>query len=175
MCPPVLHFDMSRFPQRKVIRLQHFDYSQDNLYFITICVNHKLCLFGNVIEGEMKLSSAGKMVQRWYLELENKFSSVKCLEYVIMPNHIHFVIQLIDNKEGFSIFGIVQWFKTMTTNEYIQNVKLNGWHHFSSKLWQRSYYEHIIRNEKSYYQIVEYMQNNPATWLSDTLFENHKS
>lgn len=172
MCPPISGSDMPSFPYRKTIRLQQFDYSQDNLYFITICVNIRLCLFGQIIGDKMHLSPAGKMIEYWYFELENKFHTVKCLDYIIMPNHIHFVMQLVDNQEKISLFQIVQWFKTMTTNEYIRNVKLNGWIAFERKLWQRSYYEHIIRNEASYFQIAEYIQNNPITWHSDLLFEN---
>jgi REP element-mobilizing transposase RayT len=62
---------------------------------------------------------------------------------------------------------IIQWFKTMTTNEYVRNVKTNGWQSFSGKLWQRNYYEHIIRNEKSLYKIRQYVRNNPMHWDTD--------
>ncbi|MFV0501013.1 MAG: hypothetical protein ACK5MH_05410 [Bacteroidales bacterium] len=67
--------------------------------------------------------------------------------------------------------GIIQWFKTMTTNEYIRGVKQLGWDAFDGKLWQRNYYEHIIRNETSYLRIVEYINNNPANWKEDKMFE----
>jgi len=65
---------------------------------------------------------------------------------------------------------MVQWFKTMTTNEYIRNVKQNNWMPFNKKLWQRNYYEHIIRNEKSYFQIAQYIRNNPLKWQNDKYY-----
>lgn len=65
----------------------------------------------------------------------------------------------------------MQWFKTMMTNEYIRGVKQLGWDVFDGKLWQRNYYEHIIRNETSYLRIVEYINNNPSNWKEDKMFE----
>ncbi|MCT8841831.1 transposase, partial [Glaesserella parasuis] len=90
----------------------------------------------------------------------------------IMPNHIHFILNIenSENDKSPSLFSIIQWFKTMTTNHYIRNVKENNWAYFNKRLWQRSYYEHIIRNEKSYIEICEYIQNNPLNWQLDKLF-----
>ncbi len=74
------------------------------------------------------------------------------------------------HKSNPPLHEMVQWFKTMTTNEYIRNVKQNNWPRFNGKLWQRNYYEHIIRNEKSYYQISEYIRNNPIKWQDDRYY-----
>lgn len=159
-------------PKRKVIRLQHYDYAQTGLYFITICINHRLNLLGKIQHNQMQLNHAGKMVDSWYHELAKHFNCVKCLDYVIMPNHIHFIL-LINNEtreNKTSLFSIIQWFKTMTTNDYIRNVKICSWQPFEAKLWQRSYYEHIIRNEQSYEQIRQYIENNPYNWRDDILF-----
>ena len=68
---------------------------------------------------------------------------------------------------GSPLYRVVQWFKTMTTNEYIRGVKNNNWKRFNGKLWQRNYYEHIIRNEQSYHNITKYIKNNPAKWRDD--------
>ena len=65
---------------------------------------------------------------------------------------------------------MIQWFKTMSTNEYIRNVKNNHWKPFNKKLWQRNYYEHIIRNEKSYLHISEYIKTNPLKWQNDKYY-----
>ena len=113
----------------------------------------------------MILNDAGRMVVKWYYELENKFPDIKCHEMVVMPNHIHCIIQNI----GFisSVGAVVQWWKTMTTNEYIREVKTSDWEPFFGKLWQRNYYEHIIRNEQSYDVICEYIRNNPEKWHDD--------
>ena len=74
-------------------------------------------------------------------------------------------------RSGSPLHRVVQWFKTMTTNEYIRGVKNRGWRPFNGKLWQRNYWEHIIRNEKSYQNISEYIIKNPINWKSDKLFK----
>jgi REP element-mobilizing transposase RayT len=203
---------------RKSIRLKGYDYAQAGLYFITICVQNRAFLFGDINNGEMILNDAGRMVGKWYDELENKFPDIRCHEMVVMPNHFHCIIENIgavradlrvcpdNNNEradlrvcpdannvradlrvcpdannantnpikgehvGSPLHRVVQWFKTMTTNEYIRGVKTLGWQPFNGKLWQRNYYEHIIRNEQSYQNISNYIINNPAKWQEDKFF-----
>jgi len=132
------------------------------------------------------LNDAGKMVGRWWNELKNKYANIEIDEYVVMPNHCHGIINIVgsvgadlcvcpDNMgeyadsplQGRPIYEMIQWFKTMTTNEYIRNVKQNRWGPFDGKLWQRNYYEHIIRNENDLDRICEYIFNNPANWAND--------
>ncbi|WP_244238712.1 transposase [Actinobacillus indolicus] len=112
------------------------------------------------------------MVETAYFELEQHFPTIKCLDYVIMPNHIHFILQIenSDKLARHSLFGVIQRFKSRTNVEYIKNVKQNNWQPFNRKLWQRSYYEHIIRNEKDYLTIAEYIENNPLNWMHDKLY-----
>lgn len=159
-------------PKRETIRLQHYDYSQNGLYSITICVQQRLSLFGHIIDNTMRLNSAGKMIERCYKELERYFNNILCLEYIIMPNHIHFIIQINNPKNDTkqSLFDIIQRFKSITTGKYIKNVRQQQWQPFHKKLWQRSYYEHIIRNDEDYFQIAEYIENNPLNWQQDRLF-----
>jgi len=120
---------------------------------------------GLITTPQMILNDAGRMVEKWYYELENKFPDIKCHEMVVMPNHIHFIIQNIHFIT--SVGAVVQWWKTMTTNEYIRGVKTSDWEPFFGKLWQRNYYEHIIRNEQSYHAICDYIRNNPEKWHDD--------
>jgi putative transposase len=197
---------------RRSIRLKGYDYSQAGLYFVTICVQKRKCLFGKIVGTdlrvcpEMILNDAGKMVEKWYYVLEQKFPDIKCHQMMIMPNHFHCIIENVgatgadlrvrpitndpdiyinnhpdihinndSNKTegehiGSPLYRVVQWFKTMTTNEYIRGVKNLGWQPFDGKLWQRNYYEHIIRNEKSYHNITNYIINNPAKWAEDTFY-----
>ena len=182
---------------RKSIRLKGYDYSQAGLYFITICCQNKVHLFGNVINKQMILNDAGKMIEKWFNELQNKFPDVKCHEMVVMPNHIHFIIEnigsvgadlrvcpndsnisktekrvseMLGEHAGSTLHHVLQWFKTMSTNEYIRGVKNNNWIPFDGKLWQRNYWEHIIRNDQSYQKISDYIINNPSKWNDDTLF-----
>jgi putative transposase len=182
---------------RHSIRLRDYDYAQSGLYFVTICTKDRHCLFGDISNGVMQLNDAGAMTRRWFIELEKKYPNVQCDEFVCMPNHIHFIIANIGEPEHQQTVGadlcvrpspfestqkgdpdgsapllqkIVQWYKTMTTNEYIRGVKHDGWDAFSKRLWQRNYWEHVIRNEHELYEIREYIHNNPVLWKTDELF-----
>ncbi len=179
---------------RRSIRLKGYDYAQAGLYFVTICCQDRACLFGEIIDGKMILNDAGEMIKKWYHELENKFPDIKCHEMIVMPNHFHCVVENVGadlrvcpdandkiNDElgernelgehvGSPLCRVVQWWKTMTTNEYIRGVKSLGWKPFNGKLWQRNYYEHIIRNEQSYQTISKYIINNPTKWAGDKFY-----
>ena len=168
---------------RRSIRLQGYDYSQPGVYFITICTQGRACLFGEIAEGEMRLDEAGKVVERWWKELAIKFPSVEVDDFVVMPNHFHGIVsvvgadlrvcpgEVVPSNGGAHIGAplpkIVQWFKTMTTNEYIRGVKRSGWMPFAGRLWQGNYYEHIIRNEGDLHRIRQYIVDNPAKWAED--------
>jgi putative transposase len=168
---------------RKSIRLKRYDYSENGAYFITICIQHRECLFGEIVAGEMRLNGAGMLAQKWWLELKNKYPHIELDEYVIMPNHFHGIITIqnetavgaihesplrsdISTRRKMTLSKIVGYFK-MNSAKYI-NQLLNT---KEQKLWQRNYYEHIIRNEQSLTQIQEYIINNPSNWEQDELFE----
>lgn len=176
---------------RRSIRLKGYNYSQAGLYFITLCTQNRVHFFGNITNGTMNLNHAGVMIEKWYYELENKYPDKRCHQMVVMPNHFHCIIENIsmsndenahderaqpqphyginNKKTNATIGNAMDWFKTMTTNEYIRGVKQLGWQRFNGKLWQCNYYEHIIRDEKAYINISEYIKNNPAKWEIDTL------
>ena len=166
-----------QFPTRKIIRLKGYDYSQNGLYFITICTQNHLSLFGNIDEKEMLLNDSGKMLEKWWFELENKYPNIALHSYIIMPNHFHGIIEIQDTSSiptgehtGSPLPTMIQWFKTMTTNAYIQGVRQKNWYPFHKKLWQKSFHEHIIRDEKSYLKISQYIETNPENWEEDTYF-----
>jgi len=153
---------------RRSIRLQGYDYSQVGAYFVTVCVQNRKCLLGDILKDEMRLNDAGRMVERWWVELGNKFPSFELDEYVVMPNHFHGIIIIVGADLCVRpIPEIVQWFKTMTTNEYIRSVKSLGWIPFNARLWQRNYYERVIRNEEEMCRIRQYIADNPAQWTHD--------
>ena len=81
---------------------------------------------------------------------------------------------ILGEHNGSPLYNVIQWFKTMSTNEYIRNVKSNNWQRFDEKLFQRNYYEHIIRDEKSYLTIADYIINNPKNWNNDSINPNNK-
>ena len=180
--------------QRRSIRLQGYDYTQVGAYFVTVCTQRRMCLFGGVVDGKMRVNDPGRMVERWWLELAEKFPSVKVDAFVVMPNHFHGILMSLDQHKdvgadlrvcpgssgdqgahtepqgahaGAPLPRIVQWFKTMTTNEYIRGVKELGWMPFPGRLWQRNYYEHVIRDDREMNAIRQYIVDNPAKWAED--------
>ena len=157
---------MNELPKRKQIRLKDYDYSQNGYYFITICTHNRQNLFGEIVGATLcgRPNNPDKMIEKWLLEMENKFDDVKICEYIIMPNHLHFIISKTGDHIGSPLRDIVGWFKTMTTNEYIANVKNNIFPPFDEKIWQRNYYEHIIRDENDYITKAAYILNNPLKW-----------
>jgi REP element-mobilizing transposase RayT len=155
---------------RRSIRLQGYDYSTPNAYFVTIVTQHREHLFGEIIDGQMHLNDAGQMIARWWQELERKFPAVQTDAWIMMPNHLHGIIRIHHTDppgDGVSLATVVQWFKTMTTNEYLRHVKQEGWTPFPRRLWQRNYYEHIIRNPEELEAIRHYIITNPQRWAED--------
>lgn len=164
-------------PRRRASRLYGYDYTLAGAYYVTICTYAHQRLFGQVVGCEMRLNDAGRMLEHWWDELHNAFPCVELDVAVVMPNHLHGII-VIDNELGdheymgtngevVSLPSIMQWLKTMTTNEYIRCVKSVGWPPFAGKVWHRSYYDHIIRNEDDLLRIRNYIINNPAQWAQD--------
>jgi len=184
-----------RLPQRRSIRLKGYDYSQAGLYFVTIVTKNRECLFGEIVNDEMILNDAGKMIKKEGLKIPERFKNIKLNEYIIMPNHFHAILETVgatlvvarnanDKRDGQpqgiaptiapteispSISDIIGAFKSITTVEYIRGVKTKKWQQFDGKLWQRNYWEHIIRNEKSHNTLTDYIKNNPYNWCKDTL------
>ena len=164
---------MKKYPSRKNLRLRNYDYTTNGLYFITICINKKKCLLGRIVNNKMILNEFGKLVQYYYFQIEKIYPNYYCLDCIIMPNHIHFIIQ-IDTIDKINcstpLFQVIQCFKRITTNKYIENVKDNNWPRFHKRLWQRNYYEVVILNEDMYLKISNYIENNPYSWEEDKYY-----
>ena len=160
---------MNELPKRKQLRLKNYDYSQCGYYFITICTYKRCILFHTNVGATpcgrpnvpYTAETPDKMIEKWLFKLEDRFDNIKIREYVIMPDHIHFIISKTDEHVTEPLQNIIGWFKTMTTNEYIKNVKHHIFPPFNKKVWQRNYYEHIIRDEHDYIRAAEYILNNP--------------
>ena len=164
---------MSELPRRKHPRLKRFDYSLNARYFITICTYEKKHLLSKIRVGrglapaEAILSDFGKIVERDLLDLSNRFPYLVIEHYVIMPNHIHAIMSL-NAPAGASprptIMDIVCTFKSLSTRDCkrIRNIP---------KLWQTSFYDHIIRDEEDYRNTWLYISNNPAHWAEDQYFQ----
>jgi putative transposase len=219
---------------RKSIRLKNYDYTQQGAYYVTVCVNDRKCVFGDVRDGEMILNDAGDMVQRVWDEIPQFYDGIDIDHFQIMPNHIHGIIMIVgagpcgrpDNKQSgdcnmklydhdtgqphncighphncighphncighphncighphncighpqggaptLSLSDVVHRFKTMTTKQYCDGVKFNNWPEFNTRLWQRNFFEHVIRDESNLNRIREYIINNPANWEKDECY-----
>lgn len=165
---------------RRSIQLKIYDYSQPGAYFITICTNNHQCTFGEVVNGKMILNGYGKIAQQCWLGIPKHFPNVELDKFVIMPNHIHGIIVIHsdvgaplagvqNNEAGASpaptVGNIIGAYKSIVVNRCLKIFKENGL--YMRKIWQRNYYEHIIRNEYELNKIREYIVNNPLKWELD--------
>lgn len=169
-----------KLPERKPNPMAQYSYGQAGSYFVTLCTHNRARLFqmessaGNglcaIPEKEngtthKSCPAAGnQIIHKWIRETENKFPSITIDKYVIMADHIHLIITIPSQHTNCSLPDIMRFFKTMTTNEYIRDVKAGILPSFDKKLWQKSYYDHVIRNQQDYNEIWEYIRNNPLKW-----------
>ena len=213
---------MSRYnPQkhhRRSIRLQGYDYSQEGLYFITICCQDRAHLFGEIVDGKMILNDAGLQAKKSWQDIPNHFPNAVLHEYIIMPNHIHGIIEfvganqyspnnnspnnnspnqtfsdngndvenndkakdleLVNGTKNFSPLPNATWRSpSKTIGSVIRGFKIGvtKWMRNNTtvvNVWQRNYYDHIIRNEQDYERISEYIKNNPILWKEDRFYDN---
>lgn len=153
---------------RKQVRLQNFDYSAPGAYFITICTKDRKHLFAPV--GADSISA--RMINRTFAETISKYVGVDSPISVVMPNHFHAIITIsrADMESAPTLSEIVQSFKRYSTVEYIKMVKSGLLPPFSKQIWQRSFYDHVIRNQYDYDEIYNYICNNPLRWKDDKLY-----
>jgi len=157
---------------RRSIRLQGYDYSQAGAYFVTVCAQGRECLFGDVVNGEMQPNDFGTIVADLWEWLASQYGHVELDEWVIMPNHVHGIIVISGDCRGGSrtaptekpkpLGRLIGAFKTAATKRINEMRNTPG-----GKLWQRNYYEHIIRNDDELDRIRGYIDNNPAKWALD--------
>lgn len=178
---------------RRSVRLKGYNYSQAGWYYITICTQNRRHFLGEVINGNMLLSEAGKMVLQIWNGISTFYKGVETDFIQIMPNHLHGIIHLVGTGQcvcpespkknlillkhnngqslriapTYSLPDVVKNFKSITTNYYIKGVKQKNWVPFDKKLWQRNYYEHIIRDENDLNRIRKYIYENPVKWQED--------
>ncbi|HWV24100.1 MAG TPA: transposase [Thermomicrobiales bacterium] len=158
---------------RKNLRLPSWDYRQPSLYIVTACVHQRAHRFGTVTDEAMHPNDAGYMVATLWEEIPVKFPSISLDAYIVMPNHFHGILGVdLDHGQNpeVTLGAVMQWFKSVTTNHYIRGVKTSGWPRFDSRLWQRNYYETIIRNKAMLETKRTYIEANPANWHRDPEF-----
>ena len=161
------------FPKRKPTHMKSFDYSENHRYFITICSDGKRKIFSDISVGEglappvIHLSAIGKIIEEQLLALSTRYHQIEIENHVIMPNHLHMILRL-ENAGGASpsptTHDIICTLKSLVTRSCRQ-IGYRG------NIWQRSYYEHIIRNEDDYKNTWIYIDNNPARWSEDEYYQ----
>ena len=163
---------------RRSIRLREYDYSQAGAYFVTICTWQKECLLGDVVNGEMRLNEFGGIVDREWHKTPRIRKEIELDSFVVMPNHIHGIIIINDTgndkrnvgangrsplrMKPKSLSSFIAGFKSIVTKTINQNRNTP-----SMPLWQRNYFERVIRNENELHAIRQYIINNPLQWDMD--------
>ena len=163
---------------RRSIRLQEYDYSRAGAYFVTICTKNRKCLFGDVIGGQMVLNDAGQIVVDEWTKTALIRDEIQLDEWVVMPNHFHGIVWITHGTarhcrgdrpvaptagpQPRSLGAMIAGFKSAVTKGINELRQTPG-----AKLWQRNYYEHIVRNENELNRIRQYIINNPENWKSD--------
>lgn len=164
-------------PYRKRLRLDTWDYSDPGAYFLTVCTDRRQALIN---KADIRM-----MIAFWWKRIGQRFENTEIDEFIVMPDHLHGIIMILDDVSGPThepvpthedvdstgvgahprvrpdVVEMMCWFKTMTTNEYIRGVREKGWDGFSGKLWQRGYYDRIIRDEEELSRIRSYIRDNP--------------
>ena len=161
------------FITRKQIRLENFDYSSNGAYFVTVCVKDRMRILSEIVVGAIhespavKLTKIGEIIKCALEKTENKFENATITDYVIMPDHVHVVFVLSDKNRAIresplqkrsELSKIIGFFKSSVSKE-IHKTDQN------LDIWQRGYYEHIIRDENDLFEIRQYIENNPRKWV----------
>jgi len=184
---------------RHSIRLKGYDYSQAGAYFVTVCAHERQCLFGEIVDGEMQLNDFGRIVAAEWIRSGELRAEIETGEYVVMPNHFHGIVMITDDiasgchrrgdrpvaqnagqmssgKSGDrpvaptpgpqpkSIGAMMAGFKSAVTKRINIIRDIPG-----VPVWQRNYYEHVIRDDADYNRIAEYVADNPRRWTEDKL------
>ena len=175
-------------PNRRSVRLRCFDYSQSGYYFLTICTQDKKCIFGRIHNGEMILNECGRIARDEWLNTISVRKNIELLEFVVMPNHFHAIVQICrgvlhtpyaneyspDNFEKFQM-GVCNTplrSPSQTIGSVVRGYKGAVSKQIGGSIWQRNYWEHIIRDEKDYIKHANYIMNNPRTWTRTCCFKN---
>ena len=185
-------------------RLQNWDYRWAGAYFITICTQRREHYFGEIIDGKMQLSNIGVIADILWHEIKNHAKNVELGAFVVMPNHIHGILILNDNGVGNDGGNVETLHATslhqpqpqphpQNNNEFMANISpksnsistiIRSYKSAVTKharrlgyrfAWQSRFYDHIIRDEKSFYTISNYIINNPAKWTDDKFYDNNKN
>ena len=157
------------FPKRKPNRLKNYDYSQPNAYFITICTKNKETLFWEHVGASIArpekvcLSPYGRIVEEAISNIQTVYPAISVDNYVIMPNHIHLLLQIRTDENGRAMLA-------PTISKVIQQMKGYVTKRIGSSIWQKLFHDHVIRDEAGYLKIWNYIEGNPSKWEEDCFY-----
>lgn len=158
---------------RKSVRIKGYDYSKEGMYFITICTQNRECILGTIKNEKSILNDYGKIINEEILKTNEIRQNAEINNYIIMPNHVHMIIE-INEKLGFEdkdsnqgVCNTPLQSPSQTIGAIVRSIKGKISSKIGYRIWQKNYYEHIIRNEKELYKIQEYIQYNPLNWDKD--------
>jgi REP element-mobilizing transposase RayT len=176
---------------RRSVRLRGYDYSQAGAYFVTVCVHDRECLFGDIEDGHMRLNDCGKIVESEWLKSAELRLEIECGQFVVMPNHFHGIVHIVGAYGNTPLNGDTPVSNDMRQRAFCHTplrspsrnlgAMIRGFKSAVGKrmneigntpgaaVWQRNYFEHVIRDEEDYNRIVEYVENNPQRWMEDSL------
>lgn len=163
--------------KRKPNRLKNFDYSTNGAYFITICTKDKKCILGKIVgDGvldvpKIYLSDYGNIVNDRIAEMNKTYENMLVEKYIVMPNHIHLLIYIDNNVKNNIGTSRTPSPTNATIPSFVSTLKRLTNKQIGESIWQRSYYDHIIRNEKDYLNIWEYIENNTLKWCEDKYYK----
>lgn len=164
-------------PKRKANRLKRYDYATPGAYFVTVCTQDRRCTLSRIPVGDgfpvpgipaAQPTDAGRIVERCVHGLPDRYPGLRVEKYVIMPNHIHLIIRIGRCEAGApapALGGVMGWFKYQTTREINAQTGAAG-----RRFWQRSFHDHVIRDETEYRLIGQYIDDNPAKWKEDRFY-----
>lgn len=176
---------------RRSIRLKGYGYRRPGYYFVTICVQGQLCVLGEVRNDATELSAVGRMVSGWIRRVPERYPAMALDRWVIMPNHLHLLIVIRYSeshataptvrlhttghdqpRDRVPLWRAIQWLKTMTTNEYIRQVRAGRWPPFDRRFWHRNYWERVVRTPEELARTRRYIANNPTSWQQDHFYSS---
>ena len=163
---------MNEHTRKNSLRLQGYDYSRPGAYFITLCTKNGEMMFGEVVYApcaKMKLTAYGTVVQTVLEQVNEHYANLRLEAYIIMPNHIHMLIQIID-RGNYAETEITSNPCKALTATVVRTLKTLTTKAIGFSLWQRSYYDNIVRNAHEYEIIKNYIENNPSTWAKDKFY-----
>jgi REP element-mobilizing transposase RayT len=152
---------------RKPMRRADTDYARPGWYFVTMVTRYRYPFFGAVINGVDWLNEAGIAIEQCWLTLPSYVTGIRLDEFVVMPNHVHGIVVITPGEPPASLSDVMKSFKSLSTNAYSEGVTARGWEPFDRHLWQRSYYDQIIRSAEHLDRVRTYVADNPQNWESD--------